>query len=279
MTIRGRAAIVGIGEVPTRRSYPDRTTLGLCAEAARMAIEDAGLRKADINGLVTDGGTAPASMAEYINLRPTFATGVAMQGASGTSAMAVAASAVLAEYCDTALVVMGSSRRDRARAGAPPNPVRAEWEIPYGMAAGANTGYGLMYVRHMHEYGTQPEQMAKMAADQRFNALKNPNAVFQNQPITIDDVLNSRYISYPLRLLESVMPCDGAAACIVTTPERARALPHRPVYLLGVGMEQGAANVWQTPRITTTPVKVSAARAFQMAGYGPKDIQFAEFYD
>ena len=75
------------------------------------------------------------------------------------------------------------------------------------------------------------------------------------------------------------MPCDGAAACIITTPDRARALPHRPVYLLGVGMEQGAANVWQTPRITTTPVKVSAARAFQMAGYGPKDIQFAEFYD
>ena len=54
---------------------------------------------------------------------------------------------------------------------------------------------------------------------------------------------------------------------------------HRPVYLLGVGMEQGAANVWQTSRITSTPVKVSAARAFQMAGYGPKDIQFAEFYD
>ena len=279
MTIRGKAAIVGIGEVPTRRSYPDRTTLGLCAEAARLAIEDAGLRKEDINGLVTDGGTTPAAMAEYISLRPTFATGVSMQGASGASATAVAASAVYSGFCDTVLVVMGSARRDRARAGAPPNPVRAEWEIPYGMAAGANTGYGLMYVRHMYEYGTKPEQMAKMAVDQRFNALKNPHAVFQDQPLTVDDVLNSRYISYPLRLLESVMPCDGAAACIITTSERTRARPHRPVYLLGVGMEQGAANVWQTSRITLTPVKVSAARAFQMAGYGPKDIQFAEFYD
>ncbi len=279
MSIRGKAAIVGIGEVPTRRAYPERTTLGLCAEAARMAIEDAGLHKENINGLVTDGGTAPAAMAEYINLRPTFATGVAMQGASGASATAVAASAVLGGYCDTVLVVMGNSRLDRARAGAPPNAVRAEWEIPYGMAAGANTGYGIMYVRHMHEYGTKPEQMAKMAVDQRFNALQNPNAVFQNQPMTVDDVLNSRHISYPLRLLESVMPCDGAAACIVTTPERARTLPNRPVYLLGVGMEQGMANIWQTSRVTTTPVKVSAARAFQMAGYRPKDIQFAEFYD
>lgn len=279
MTIRGKATIVGIGELPTQRSYPDRTTLGLCAEAARMAIEDAGLRKEDVNGLVTDGGTTPAAMAEYIHLRPTFATGVAMQGASGASATAVAASAVLAGYCDTALVVMGNSRLDRARAGAPLNAVRSEWEIPYGMAAGANTGYGLMYVRHMHEYGTKPEQMAKMAVDQRFNALKNPNAVFQGQPITVEEVLHSRYISYPLHLLESVMPCDGAAACIVTTPERARSLPHRPAYVLGVGMEQGAANVWQTPRATTTPVKVSAARAFQMAGYGPQDVQFAEFYD
>ena len=77
-TIRGKAAIVGIGEVPTRRSYEDRTTLGLCAEAVRLALDDAGLSKQDINGLVTDGGTTPAAMAEYINLRPTFATGVAM---------------------------------------------------------------------------------------------------------------------------------------------------------------------------------------------------------
>lgn len=278
-TIRRKAAIVGIGEVPTRRSYPDRTTLGLCAEAVRLALEDAGLSKPDINGLVTDGGTTPAAMAEYIHLRPTFATGVAMQGASGASATTVAAAAINAGLCDTAVVVMGNSRLDRARAGAPPNTVRSEWEMPYGMAAGANTGYGLIYVRHMNEYGTKPEQMAKMAVDQRFNALKNPNAVFHDQPMTVDDVLNSRYISYPLRLLESVMPCDGAAACIVTTPKRARTLPNRPVYVLGAGMEQGMGNVWQTPRITTTPVKVSASRAFQMARYGPKDMQFAEFYD
>ena len=123
--------------MPTQRQYPDRTTLGLCAEAARLAIEDAGLRKDDVNGLVTDGGTTPAAMAEYISLRPTFATGVAMQGASGASATAVAASAVHAGYCDTVLVVMGNSRLDRA--GAPLNAVRSEWEVPYGMAAGANT--------------------------------------------------------------------------------------------------------------------------------------------
>ena len=78
MTLRGKVAIVGIGEVPTRRSYPGRTLYGLCADAARQAIVDAGLTKDDLNGLVTDGVAAPPTMAEYIGIRPTFATGVSM---------------------------------------------------------------------------------------------------------------------------------------------------------------------------------------------------------
>ena len=279
MTLRGKVAIVGIGEVPTRRVIPNRTMLGLCAEAAASAIADAGLTKLDINGLVTDGAAAPAAMAEYIGIRPTFATGVSMQGASGASATTAAASAINAGLCDTVLVVMGNSRSDRARAGGVAPSVRSEWEEPYGPAAGANTGYALIYKRHMHEYATTQEQMAKLAADQRFNALENENAVFNGQPVSTQDVLDSRYINYPLRLLESVMPCDGAAALIVTRADRARSMPNRPVYLLGVGMEQANANIWQTDRITTTPVKGSASRAFQMAGYGPRDMEFAEFYD
>ena len=86
----------------------------------------------------------------------------------------------------------------------------------------------------MHEYGTTEEQMAKMAADQRFNALDNHNAVFNGQPASKEDVLNSRYINEPLKLLESVMPCDGAAALIITSPERAKSISKRPAYILGV---------------------------------------------
>ena len=284
MSLRGKAAIVGIGELPTRRGYPGRSMEGLCAEAARLAIEDAGLRKEDVEGLVVDGtAITPAAMAEYIGLRPVFATGVSMQGATGATAVTVAASAINAGLCNTALIVMGAARGDGG--GGPPRPgmgrgsVNAEFEAPFGPAAGAGTGYALIYRRHMHEYGTTPEQMAKLAVDQRFNALDNPNAAFQGQPITIDDVLNSRYINEPLHRLECVMPAAGAAACIVASAERARSLPHRPIYVLGAGIEQANAAIWQTPRITTSPTRVSAARAFAMAGYGPKDMQFAEFYD
>ena len=119
-----------------------------------------------------------------------------------------------------------------------------------------------------------------MAVNQRFNALPNPNAVFQGQPITIDDVLSSRMVNEALHLLECVMPCGGAAACIVTSAERARAFPHPPVYLLGAGASAADHDtIWQSPRMTTTPVVVSSRKAFEMAGYGPKDIEFAEVYD
>jgi acetyl-CoA acetyltransferase len=283
MTLRGKAAIVGIGELPTRRAYPGRSLEGLCAEAARLAIEDSGLRKEEIEGLIVDGSNVtPAAMAEYIGIRPVFATGVSMQGATGATSVAVAAAAINAGMCANVLIVMGNARDPDApapRPGGGRGSVNAEFEAPFGPAQGAGTGYALIYRRHMHEYGTTPEQMAKLAVDQRFNALENPHAAFQGQPITIEDVLNSRYVNEPLHLLECVMPSAGAAACVLTTAERAKSLPNRPVYVLGCGLEQGNAAIWQTPRITTSPARVSAARAFAMAGYSPKDIQFAEFYD
>ena len=98
-------------------------------------------------------------------------------------------------------------------------------------------------------------------------------------PITVEDVLNSRYVNYPLHLLECVMPSAGGIAYIVTTAERARSLRKPPVYLMGAGVSQGYENSWMTPEVTETPVKYSAPAAYRMAGYGPKDVQFAEFYD
>jgi len=288
MTLRGKAAIVGIGEVPTRRTYPGRTTYSLCAEATRLAITDAGLRKEDIDGLVTRGSDiSPMDLAEYLGLRLGFCEGVTQHGASGAHSVVVAASAIHAGLANTVLCVLGGSR-DPAVGGFGPGIVRGlppaskgtEFEVPFGPAAGANTGYALMKRRHMYEFGTTQEQFAKMAVNQRFNALPNPNAVFQGQPITMEDVLNSRMVNDPLHLLECVMPCGGAAACLVTSAERANAFPHPPVYLLGAGASATDHDtIWQSPRMTTTPVVVSSRKAFEMAGYGPKDIDFAEVYD
>ena len=164
--------------------------------------------------------------------------------------------------------------------GQPPTPgLRTEFEDPYGPAVAANTGYGLMYSRHMHEYGTTQEQLANIAVNQRFNALENENAVFRGQPIEIEDVLNSRYINYPIRLLESVMPCAGGSAIILTSAERAKSLKNNPVYILGAGIACDPLSGWQRERLTRSVVTRSAPIALGMAGYGPSDIQFAQFYD
>jgi len=289
MSLRAKAAIVGIGELPTRREYPGRSVYGLMADAARLAIEDAGLTKADIDGLVVEGSPTTYQITDYFGIRPVFSTAVGMQGASGATSVLVASSAIAAGLCNTVLIVIGSARDTNperppgARPGgggfAPGASIGSEFEAPFGPAQGAGTGYALAYRRHMHEYGTKPEQLAKLAADQRFNAVKNENAAFYGQPITVDDVLNSRYINEPLHMLECVMPAAGAAACIVTSAERAKSMRNKPVYVLGCGLEQANFALWQTDKITTTPARVSAMRAFEMAGYGPDDIQFAEFYD
>jgi len=284
MNLRGKACIVGIAETPHKRNWPGRTMYGLCAEVAAEAIADAGLRREDIDGLITFGSNVyPSTMAEYTGIKPIhFASQVGLMGSTSGVALTVAAAMVEAGIANYILFVAGGARdsenketfdRPSQMAGA-----MSEFISPFGPAAGANTNYGMLYSRHMYEYGTKPEQFAKFAVNQRFNAGKNPLAAMRD-PITVDDVLNSRYVNEPIHLLECVMPAAGAIAFIVTTAERARALKQPAVYLLGTGISQGVEQSWMTPNFTTIPTAISAPRALEMAGYSFNDMQFAEFYD
>lgn len=288
MSLRGRAAIVGFGELPSVRTLEGRSTLSLLTEVASIAIQDARLRKEDIDGLITRGSDVSCvGLAEYMQLKPAFCEGVTLHGASGADSVALAASAINSGYANCILCVFGGTRNPNIggfepgeQRGEGPRSFSSEWEVPFGPVIAMNGPYALMKSRHMFQYGTRDEQFAKISANQRFNALSNPNAVFHGQPITVEDVLRSRYTNEPLHLLESVMPCNGAGAVIVTSAERARSLPNPPVYVLGAG--GGATThdmLWQEGDITVTPVVMSAPRAFQMAAYGPMDMEFAQFYD
>ncbi len=286
--LRGKAAVVGIGETPHRRVWPGRTMWGLCAEAAAEAIQDAGLSREDIDGLMTFGHLIyPAAMAEYIGIQPrNFALGAGFQGSSSGAALTVAAHVVTSGMAKYVMFVAGGAR-DPANPDASifmgPGAVQpgapSEFVIPYGLAAGAGTPYGLIYTRHMHRYGTKQEQLAQMAVNQRFNAMKNPLAAFKDQPLTVEDVMNSRYVNYPLHLLESVMPVAGAIAFIVSSAENAKTLKQPPAYLLGTGMCQMYANSWMNPDLLEVPSKYASKAAYAMSGYGPRDVQFANFYD
>src|SRR3990172_317557 len=200
MSLKGRAAITGIGELKPERETHGKTTLGILAEAARLAIEDAGLEKDAVDGLLVPPMPldtpmiVPATAAEYLSLHTRYADVVDLGGATGAGMVWRAAAAIDAGLCETVLCLTGNPRETRRPStAAPPGRPRvmdrsasAEFDAPYG-AIGANFGYALIAQRHMHEYGTTSEQLAKIAVDQRTNACANPQAIFYGQPITVKD--------------------------------------------------------------------------------------------
>ena len=192
MSLKDKTAIIGIADLkPTRLT--EETSLELTAKAAKMAIEDAGLDKGEIDGLLTASGPETmwaSQVGEYMGLYPYYGDVVDMGGASACGMVWRAAAAINAGLCQTVLCVAASGGREGGPRRAAVS-IRSEFENPYGPSGGANSGYALMAQRHMYEYGTTSEQLAKIAVDQRTNACTNPDAMFYGQPITIADVLNS----------------------------------------------------------------------------------------
>ena len=217
---------------------------------------------------------------EYLHLQPRYFNQVELGGASAAGMVWRAAAAIEAGMCNTVLCVVGDTRRvsTPGRKLPPFPPIDAEFDAPDGLIA-ANPGYALIARRHMAEFGTTPQQMAKLAVDQRKNACKNPTAIFGAKEITIDDVLNSRMLLDPLHLLEIVSPCTGGGAFIVTSAERAKRGPHRAVSLLGAGEAGGHCSITHARSLTTSLVKPAAESAFKMAGVSPKDMHFVQPYD
>ncbi len=270
-------------------SMVSASTFSLFAEVIRAAVRDAGLRLQDIDGLITADTTNSLVICQTLGIKPAYTSSMTVHGAGGAASIADAAEVLSSGRASYVVCVFGESRPASAtrragamgqRGGGGPASLSTEWEAPFGPVVAQNGSYGLIKQRHMFQYGSTQEQFAKCSVDQRFNALLNENALWKGQAITIEDVLNSRYTNEPLHLLESVMPCSGAAACVVTTAERARALPNAPVYVLGFGGPSSTHwDIWQSDETPTGPVVMSAPIALQMAGCNIKEIQFAEFYD
>jgi acetyl-CoA C-acetyltransferase len=289
MTLNRAAAITGIGEMRPSKSADGRSTLGIWAEVSRQAILDAGLTTSEIDGLligppITEQAAMwPSVLGEYLNIHPLYGNVVDLGGASACGMVWRAAAAIQAGLCSTVLCVTGEASdvdtfyAPRARRPTQQLPYR-EFEAPYG-PMGVNSGYGQIAMRHMHEFGTTGRQLARIAVDQRTNACANPDALFFGKPLTIDDVLASPLIVDPLHLLEIVRPCTGGAALVVVAPELAKRSPQTPVWLLGAGESSRGMMLSQFDSLTTSPIAISAPRAFQMAGVSHADIDLLSVYD
>lgn len=280
---RPRAAIVGIGELKPVRMTNGATTLGFIAETCRRALDDAGLDPGAVDGLLVGpqvGETpqhVPATVAEYLGLRPRMANVVDLGGASGAGMVWRAAAAIAAGMCETVLCVLANTREATAPRSPNRNPIR-EFDVPFG-ASGANVSYAMIKQRHMATYGSRDADFAALVVWARRNAQANPDAIFCGKPLSIDAVLASPLIAGPLHLFEIVMPVAGGAAVVVTSPRGARRTRHPPVHLLGAGEKVTHRALSQAPDLTSGPLEPAMRQAMTQAGTTVSDMSLLSLYD
>ena len=276
------AAIAGVAESDLGDVAP-KTAMQLQAEAARSALAEAGLTFADVDAVLSAGGeTFAPSMAvgEYLGIRPRYTDSTNIGGSSFVAHAGHAHRAIEAGLCEVALITYGSTQRSQAsRSLGRGGGVRgaAQFEGVWGLPAPVGA-YALAATRHMHEYGTTAEQLAEVAVATRAWAAMNPRA-FMRDPITIDDVLGSRWIAEPLHLLDCCLVTDGGGAVVIVSRERASDLPVPPIWILGHGESHTHLSIGSMPDLTTTPAEHSGVAAFGMAGLTPADVDVAELYD
>ncbi len=294
-SIKDKSCIVGVGESDFSRGTK-KNELQLMLEASSNAIHDAGLSPHQINGIVGPPIGAPAEhFAANLGIEDLrYAATVHMGGASSVAGLQSAAMAVACGIADTVLVPLGwlgysamrvsaPGRREGGGGGGgggPLGPTISEWYMPYGASVPVQW-YAWIATRHMKLYGTPFEAMAAVALASRKHAQLNEKALMRGRPLSLDDYMKARWISYPFRLFDCCLETDAACAVIVTSAERAKDLKRPPVYISGVaeGHPYPADDIPSRPDPFTIGLSFAAPKAFQMAGIKYADIDFAEIYD
>ena len=276
--LRGSAAIVGTGMAGIGEA-PGRTHLELLAEATAKALDDAGLKLTDVDGLFTANLVnffPTLTVGEYLGLKPKIAESTNLGGASFIDYALKAAMAIRAGLCEVALICYGSN----SRTGAGKHTTSAEMPIHEGAYKPRFpvAAYALAAVRHMHQYGTTREDLARVAVAARQWAQLTPFA-YRREPTSIEEVLSARMMCDPLTVRDCCLVTDGAGAVIMVSAERARDLKRKPVYFLGGAAAQWLRQISAMPDLTVTAAAESGPRAFAMAGLKPSDVDVVQLYD
>lgn len=287
---RGKTAIIGVGEIPTGR-YPDRGAISFALEAAQLAIADAGIRKSEIDFVIPTSALfssqfsnelSTCRLVEELGLKNVSANVTLFSGgSSSTNALRIASALIetgrarniLFVHCDklgTGVSAQGGIDLF-STAG-----ISMEWEVPFGQHYSSVAA--LATQRYKYETGTTDEQLSAVCVSNRKWAEKNPNAFFR-KPLTLDEVMNSKMLSSPLRAKQSNMLFDGGAAFVMTSAERARDLMDKPAYVLGEGGVVTHFAYHQEPDLTRFGWARAGRMAFEEAGITPADIDVAEIYD
>ncbi len=276
----GSVAVVGAAETTRLGSIPDMSNIQLHADAALNALADCGLTLKDIDG-VACAGEVPTNIAHYLGITPHWIDGTAVGGCSFMIHVRHAAAAISAGLCKTVLITHGEAGKSRIGINRPPPPPASligQFELPYG-TFGPPTMFTIPVLRYMKERGLTHEQLAMVAVIQREWAAMNPRAAFRDK-VSVDDVLNSRMIAYPFRLLQCCLVTDGGGALILASADRARDFPTKPVYILGTGESAETPMISQMEDFTSSRAfRVAGPEAFRSAGIAHKDVDHLMIYD
>ena len=278
--IKDKTAIAGIGWTEFSKDS-GVSTLTLATQAALKAIDDAGLKPRDVDGVATwyhghPDTVSGQELANALELNCRYESFANTGGHWMPAAVMTGAAMVYAGVCSNLLLFIarnayseGRSRRARDRSEA---SGAEQFTAPFGMTAAA-TIFALPVTAHMARYGTTTLDFAHLAVTQRKHASLNTKALMR-KPITVEDHQSSRWISYPYRLLDCCQQNDGAAAIIITSAERARDLRHKPVYIMaGIGGDAPTPGIWETNGANIAPP------LYEGAGISPTDVSLAELYD
>ena len=273
-------AIVGAAETTELGKIPHLSQIQLHADAALNTLADAGLSAKDVDGVAT-AGESPVAIAHYLGIAPRWVDGSSVGGCSFMLHVRHAVAAIEAGYADTILVTHGESGRSgvgRGGGGGGRASLPAQFEMPYG-PMGPTTMFTIGVLRYMKQYGMTHEQLAMVAVVQREWAGLNPRASFR-EPITVQDVMNSRLIAYPFHLFECCLVTDGGGALILTSAERAKDFPHKPVYILGSGESVESPMISQMKDLTSSQAfRIAGSEAFRTSGISHGDVDHLMVYD
>jgi len=276
----GAVAIVGAAETTRLGLVPDMSQIQLHADAALNALADCGLTPKDIDG-VACAAEWPTELAHYLGITPTWVDGTMVGGCSFMLHVRHAAAAIAEGLCTTVLITHGESGRSwvgSQAVGINQASLAGQFELPYGVL-GAPTMFTIPVLRYMKDHGLTHEQLANVAVVQREWASMNPRATHRD-PITVQDVLASKLIAYPFHVLECCLVTDGGGALVLTSAERAKDFPTRPVYILGTGESVETPLISQMQDFTSSRAfRVSGAKAFAEAGIRHADVDHLMIYD
>jgi acetyl-CoA acetyltransferase len=279
MSLAFPIAVAGVAESDLGQVAAGMSPVDLMAQATVRALDDCGLQLSDVDGIFCSSAQVrfgPMVLAEYLGLRPRYFDGTQVGGSSFISHLAHARAALQAGLCEVALIAYGSTQRSVSRSAASP-PDFNPYETPFRPMLPASA-YALAASRHMHLYGTTREQLAEVAVAARRWALLNP-AAWEKEPLTIEQVLQSRMVASPLTVRDCCLVLDGGGAMIVTRADRAQALRRPPVRVLGIGEALGHNSISNMPDLTVTAARESGRQAFAEAGLAPRDVKMLSLYD